>query len=122
MRQFQYPPTMSNYPPNYFPPNQQPFHPPQYQQYYQNLYEAPQSPFEQFAKPKQPQDWYAKYQEVDSNNQQAQQQGMMPQPNVQNGQINLDKVLTTVSQMASTYHQVSPIIKQFGDFMKTFRS
>lgn len=37
-----------------------------------------------------------------------------------NGQLDIDKMLTTVGQVASIYHQVSPIIKQFGSFMKNF--
>src|SRR5690606_38559078 len=96
----------------------------QYMQYHQNIYQQPQTPFEQFAKPKQPQDWYTTNQQLQGNYQQAQQQqqsGMASQFQNQQSQLNLDKVLSTVSQMANTYHQVSPIIKQFGDFMKTFR-
>ncbi|WP_053075086.1 YppG family protein [Ornithinibacillus californiensis] len=122
MRHYGYPPYQRQIPPNYQQQIQQPFHGFQQQQppYYQNLYEQPKSPFEQFAKPKQPQDWYANNEQLQGNNQQAQPQ-MMSQFQEQNGQMNLDKMLTTVSQIANTYHQVSPIIKQFGDFMKTFR-
>ncbi|MFS0675046.1 YppG family protein [Ornithinibacillus sp. 179-J 7C1 HS] len=121
MRQFGYPPyyQQGNQPNYYNQQAQQPFHPSPYQQYYQNVYEQPKSAFEQFAKPKQPQDWYDQMQ---GSNQQAQpQQEAMAQFQNQGGQMNLDKVLTTVSQIANTYHQVSPIIKQFGAFMKTFR-
>ncbi|WP_249872711.1 YppG family protein [Oceanobacillus saliphilus] len=38
-----------------------------------------------------------------------------------NGQIDFDKVLSTVGQLASTYHQVTPIVKQFGSLIKNFR-
>lgn len=38
-----------------------------------------------------------------------------------NGQIDFDKVLSTVGQLASTYHQVSPIVKQFSSLIKNFR-
>ncbi|MGJ9459416.1 YppG family protein [Oceanobacillus sp. CF4.6] len=38
-----------------------------------------------------------------------------------NGQIDFDKVLSTVGQLANTYHQVSPIVKQFSTLVKTFR-
>ncbi|QGS68037.1 hypothetical protein CV093_03205 [Oceanobacillus sp. 143] len=31
----------------------------------------------------------------------------------------MDKMLSTVGQIASTYHQVSPIIQQFGSIIKT---
>lgn len=37
------------------------------------------------------------------------------------GQIDVDKMLGTVGQLANTYHQVAPIIKQLGSFMKNFR-
>nr|CDQ37473.1 hypothetical protein BN993_07024 [Virgibacillus halodenitrificans] len=37
------------------------------------------------------------------------------------GQMDLDKMLSTVGQLANTYHQVSPIVKQFGSFIKNFR-
>ncbi|MEN2466940.1 YppG family protein [Ornithinibacillus sp. JPR2-1] len=125
MRQFGYPPYQQPVnPPNYYhhQPTQQPFHSIPYQQHYINLYEQYQSPFEQFAKPKQPQDWYANLDQSQGTNQQAQQQNATTTPfQNQGGQVNLDKVLTTVSQIANTYHQVSPILKQFGDFMKTFR-
>lgn len=101
---------------------QQPFQHSPFYQPQQSYYQQPQTPFEAFAKPKQPQDWYSNN-DSQGDYQQAQQspQGMNPQFQNQNGQLNLDKVLTTVSQIANTYHQVSPILKQFGDFMKTFR-
>lgn len=35
--------------------------------------------------------------------------------------FDLDKMLSTVGQLANTYHQVSPIVKQFGSLIKTFR-
>lgn len=38
------------------------------------------------------------------------------------GQLDVDKMLNTVGQLANTYHQVAPIVKQFSSFMKTFRS
>ncbi|HLR52133.1 MAG TPA: YppG family protein [Candidatus Avamphibacillus sp.] len=37
------------------------------------------------------------------------------------GQLDVDKMINTVGQLASTYHQVAPIIKQFGAFIKNFR-
>ncbi|GIO27129.1 YppG family protein [Ornithinibacillus bavariensis] len=123
MRQFGQPPyPYQNYQQSY-QDLQQPFHPAQ-QMHFQSMLQQPKTPFEQFSKPKQPQDWYANNQALQGNLQQAQG---FPQPikksqfHDQNGQLNLDKVLSTVSQLANTYHQVSPIVKQFGDFMKIFR-
>ncbi|SET79792.1 YppG-like protein [Oceanobacillus limi] len=83
-----------------------------------------QTPFEHFAKPKQPTDWYQNMQPNQSSNAQPQPNapnGLLSQFQDENGQINIDKMLSTVGQMANTYHQVQPIIKQFGDLMKTFR-
>ncbi|MFD2043864.1 YppG family protein [Ornithinibacillus salinisoli] len=83
-----------------------------------------QTPFEHFAKPKQPTNWYQEmYQNPDSYNQQYTNpsNGFLSQFQDEKGQMNLDKMLSTVGQMANTYHQVQPIIKQFGNFMKTFR-
>ncbi|KPH75647.1 YppG family protein [Oceanobacillus caeni] len=85
---------------------------------------ANQTPYEYFQKPEQPMNW--------PNNaafepNQIQQQPGMP-PNVmsqfqkENGQLDLDKVLGTVGQLAQTYHQVAPIFQQFSSFMKNFRA
>jgi hypothetical protein len=38
-----------------------------------------------------------------------------------NGQMDFDKVFSTVSQMVNTYHQVSPLVKQIGTFVKGFK-
>jgi hypothetical protein len=84
-----------------------------------------QTPYEYFAKPQQP-SW---------PNLMQQTQGDYPPPqppmkpagslmsNFQNedGKVDIDKMLGTVGQMANTYHQVSPIFKQFGTFLKGFR-
>jgi exonuclease VII large subunit len=124
MRQFgQYPYTRQNFyqPPQYQSMNQSP-HPLANVQHYQNMYQQSLTPFEQFAKPKQPENWYANYQQQGNDPQSQLQNGMMPPFQGQSGQFNLDKMLSTVNQMANTYHQVSPILKQFGAFMKAFRS
>ena len=38
------------------------------------------------------------------------------------GQLDVDKMINTVGQIANTYHQVAPIVKQFSSFIKTFRN
>lgn len=43
------------------------------------------------------------------------------QPTAPGQSFDLDKMLSTVGQLANTYHQVSPIVKQFGSLIKTFR-
>ncbi|PAV30700.1 hypothetical protein CIL05_06255 [Virgibacillus profundi] len=84
-----------------------------------------QTPFEQFAKPQQPMDWPAdSMQSNQAFNQQPNMNGVnsfMTKYQDENGQIDLDKMLSTVGQLANTYHQVSPIVKQFGSILKNFR-
>lgn len=54
------------------------------------------------------------------------QQQMQSQPGAgaggtnENNPFNFDTMISKVSQLASTYHQVSPIVKQFGTFVKGF--
>lgn len=100
-----------------------------------------QTPFEQFAKPPQPEDWSYPMQQPDypqqvnspqqmnsSQQMNPHQQMNLPQNNVtgyfqnENGQLDFDKMLSTVGQLANTYHQVSPIVKQVGALIKTFRT
>lgn len=38
------------------------------------------------------------------------------------GQLDVDKMLNTVGQLANTYHQVAPIVKQVSSLIKTFRA
>src|SRR5690625_1048134 len=84
------------------------------------------TPFEQFAKPKQPMNWYP-----------HQQQQYYPPPNKpnhtqqvnnlkayfqdSNGQVDFDKMFSTVGQLANTVQQVSPVIKQVGSLIKSFK-
>jgi len=83
-----------------------------------------QTPYEYFAKPQQP-NWPDMTEQSQGNY--ANQPPMKPvnsfMSNFQNqdGKVDIDKMLGTVGQMANTYHQVSPIFKQFGTFLKGFR-
>lgn len=143
--------------------------------------EPNQSPFTQYAKPKQPEHWFPQAQYNNNYNpeqhyqmtpsypeenyppynanqsehipyfdttsyyneqysglpqsfQQANEPGAMqgqvpPQENNQllsqfqkdSGQLDVDKMLNTIGQLANTYHQVAPIVKQFGSLMRIFR-
>src|SRR5699024_10314840 len=47
--------------------------------------------------------------------------GILSQFQDENGQVDVNKMLATVSQLANTVQQVTPMIKQFSDFIKTFR-
>lgn len=86
-----------------------------------------QTPFEYFAKPAQPEDWSYNMQQPNPSNYSSQQMNAPPN-NVmgyfqnENGQMDFDKMLSTVGQIANTYHQVSPIVKQVGALIKTFRT
>lgn len=106
-----------NYPPNQQPPAQ-------------NMPEQPngaesssQSPFEYFQKPEQPMNWpnNTAFDPAQFQQNQQMQQGIISQFQNQNGQLDVDKVIGTVGQLANTYHQVAPIFKQFGSLVKNFR-
>ncbi|TQS76425.1 hypothetical protein DX933_00850 [Ornithinibacillus gellani] len=68
------------------------------------------------------------YMQSSQQSQPIQQQSSPPSSNAPspfqntNGQIDFDKMLSTVGQIANTYHQVAPIVKQFGALMKSIRS
>lgn len=118
-----------------------PFHQNPYQNPYQHQQQNPysqmngppplqQTPYEQFAKPQQPMFWDNSMQ---SNSNFNPQSNMNQQPNMnppngiinyfqdEDGQMDFDKMLSTVGQLASTYHQVSLIVKQVGSLIKIFR-
>ncbi|MRH43639.1 hypothetical protein GH741_13255 [Aquibacillus halophilus] len=91
------------------------------------------SPYHYFAKPLQPieqpvqqaQHWNTNYQPVPNAPKQPLNQpptkGLISYFQDSNGQVDIDKMLNTVGQMANTYHQVSPIVKGIGSFVKGFR-
>lgn len=110
----------------------------------------PMTPFEQFSKPAQPMNWpiasqpkqshdgyethqahlghplHEEYQIHQTNPQmplpnQPQPPGLLSQFQDSNGQIDFNKMFSTVGQLANTVQQVSPVIKQFGSFMKNLR-
>ncbi|WP_226038162.1 YppG family protein [Aquibacillus saliphilus] len=87
------------------------------------------TPYEHFAKPQQPlqtiqqAQWSNQYPPVGAPGQSLNQppKNLMSYFQDKNGQVDIDKMLNTVGQMANTYHQVSPIVKGIGSFMKGFR-
>ncbi|CDQ40921.1 MULTISPECIES: YppG family protein [Virgibacillus] len=91
-----------------------------------NFQAVQQTPYDYFAKPQQPMSWPGTKSQL---NQQTDYQDMnVPEfatqdqaPPGPGQQLDLDKMLSTVGQLANTYHQVSPIVKQFGSLIKTFR-
>ncbi|MFD1172177.1 YppG family protein [Oceanobacillus picturae] len=85
-----------------------------------------QTPYDFFSKPQQPVNWpeymqpnYPVNTQQSSNIATGSNINGLPQKG--ETQLDLDKVLSTVGQIANTYHQVSPIVKQFGSVMKLFR-
>ncbi|MBB6454180.1 hypothetical protein HNQ94_002631 [Salirhabdus euzebyi] len=83
------------------------------------------TPYEQFQKPPMPMGYFPMQQ---GNNYGANSfgpknmNGFMKYFQDQNGQMDFDKMFSTVGQMANTFHQVSPIVKQLGTFMKGFKA
>ncbi|WP_100012774.1 YppG family protein [Lentibacillus sediminis] len=75
------------------------------------------TPYEQFAKPEQPQYWPDPSQSFAA----LEQPYSASSQTAKGGQIDFDKMLATVGQLAGTYHQVSPIIKEVNTLIKAFR-
>ncbi|WP_102029353.1 YppG family protein [Salirhabdus sp. Marseille-P4669] len=76
----------------------------------------PVTPYENFQKPPIPLNSYGNQTQV--------QKGMNPiiqQFQNSNGQIDFDKVFSTVGQIVNTVNQVQPLVKQFGSIMKGFK-
>lgn len=110
-----------NYYPNY------PNHPQnQNHQWQQSVIPKPNlTPYQIYAKPKQPANWHT--------NSQPQQSYYYPIANQsppssilnyfhnKKGEVDFDKMLSTVGQVANTVKQISPMVKQFGSIMKNFK-
>jgi hypothetical protein len=97
-----------------------------YQQSYQDM-QPPgpesyqQTPFEYYAKPKQPTYWHSgqPYQAAPSNQQPVSNLKAYFQDD--NGQMDYDKMFNTVGQLAKTVQQVTPVIQQVGSIIKSFK-
>jgi len=72
------------------------------------------TPYELFSKPELPTQYLMSQQQMQS------QPGAGAGGTNENNPFNFDTMISKVSQLASTYHQVSPIVKQFGTFVKGF--
>ncbi|WP_339229866.1 YppG family protein [Oceanobacillus sp. FSL K6-2867] len=137
--------------PQYSPPvnhNLYPYHT-SYSHQNWNGAELHQTPYDLFAKPELPSQWSNQdhanmdFAESASNpnlnpngnpgdpepnfnpnmnaNQGQQAAGPMSYFQNGNGQLDFDKIISTVGQIASTYHQVSPIVQQFSSLIKNIR-
>lgn len=99
-------------------------HPSPYAAYPQYVPPAQLTPYELFAKPVQPANWMGPAPGNHPNNPNSHgpgPSGIMGQFTDKNGQMDFDKMISVVGQIAGTYHQVSPIVKQLGSLMKLVR-
>ncbi|MDC3417039.1 YppG family protein [Aquibacillus salsiterrae] len=94
--------------------------------------QPPRTPFGQFARPKQPIN-YGFQQPVAQS--MPPFQGGLPYPGPmgkkrpglmsifkdENGKLDMDKMFNTVGQVTNTYHQVYPLLKGLGSFVKGFK-
>ena len=116
----------NRYPPFAYSQQQPPFiqQPSPYAAYPQYNPPAQLTPYELFAKPVQPANLMgtAPGNHPNSPNSHGQgPSGIMGQFTDNNGQMDFDKMITVVGQIAGTYHQVSPIVKQLSSLMKLVR-
>jgi len=79
------------------------------------------TPYELYMKPAQPIDLLQPNAGASVNQQNVNPQGLLGLFTDSNGQMDFDKMLQSIGQIAGTYHQVSPIVKQLGSFVKMFR-
>lgn len=77
-----------------------------------------QTPFEQFSKPEQPANWPANMQANNASLPPAKSNGLFSYFQNKDGQVDLDKMFSTVGQFANTVQQISPVVKQVGSIMK----
>ncbi|HLR74313.1 MAG TPA: YppG family protein [Virgibacillus sp.] len=117
-----YNPSVNTYSPFYHPAHEQP---PNYSSMPYSGPRPPMTPFDQFAKPAQPMNWPMQTQSQ-ANPQmppsyQQQPPGVLSQFQDSSGQIDINKMISTVGQLANTVQQVSPMIKQLGSFINSYR-
>ncbi|MEN1968341.1 YppG family protein [Lentibacillus sp. N15] len=90
--------------------------------YVYQTYPPSPSPFTYFAKPPQPTNWYApinqQQQSANVPHPQPKQNGLLALFQDKDGQVDLDKMFSTVGQFANTFQQITPVVKQVGSFMK----
>lgn len=100
-------------------------------QQYDPRYTQDLTPFEQYAKPEQPNNWYipeASYEQMEYPQPTTNHTSTSDQPSTfvnpfqtESGQLDVNKMLSTVGQLADTVQQVSPLFKQIGAMIKVFR-
>ncbi|SEQ77454.1 YppG-like protein [Virgibacillus subterraneus] len=90
-------------------------------QMYQNYNKNFQTPFEIYSKPKQPMGWPPYAQSIGGSFNAPPKNNLLYYFQDNNGEMDLDKMLSTAGQIANTFQQVSPVVKQVGSMMKQFR-
>src|SRR5690625_5041923 len=100
-------------------------HPPYIHNYYPSIPQQHAQPFTHMQQPNRPP--IGPYQpninpqQQSPFNQQPMTANIMQQFQDAEGQVDINKMLSTVGQLANTVQQVSPMIKQFGTFVSGFR-
>lgn len=79
------------------------------------------TPYQYFSKPSHPTEWYPEQTQHSFDMYGQQAKGLMQYFQDKDGQMDLDKMLNTVGQVANTYQQVTPMIKGIGSFIKGFK-
>lgn len=115
-RRYPFPPVYGSQPPYFNPYTANPMNPDFSGHYYP-------TPFDVFAKPKQPMNWPFHPQSSDmfSQPQPAMPKNLLHYFQNDKGELDVDKMMSTAGQVANTVQQVSPVVKQVGDLMKQFR-
>lgn len=90
-------------------------------QSYMQANQQPVSPYHMYAKPPQPEGWAGQM-----NEEYFQEPTKKPNPIMQhfydeNGQMDIQKMLTTVNQLANTVQQVSPVFQQISSLVRLIR-
>lgn len=79
------------------------------------------SPYEVYAKPTQPEGWAGQMSEGFFQTPEKQPNPIMAHFYDENGQMDLQKMLSTVNQLANTFQQVTPVIQQLGSLVRFIR-
>ncbi|WP_066187482.1 YppG family protein [Gracilibacillus timonensis] len=80
----------------------------------------PMTPFQYYQKPTIPNP-YQGWQSTNTAASGKQSNAMLQYFQDKNGEMDFDKVFHTVNQLASTYQQVSPLVKNMGTWLKAFQ-
>lgn len=82
------------------------------------------TPYQYYAKPQQPANWL-NYAQPNFNGyaapNQKQASGLLNYFQDENGQMDFNKMMSTVGQVSNTVKQISPMVKQFSTIMKSFK-